>query len=241
MSNPRIYKGKDVEMLMALSTLLENATTNQDFLVSKRSTWAPPFFDNLKKRVDEICKNHLGIDSARDMRQSTQVVTRIQKQAIKDLALVKVQVEEDFKKDKPRQTEILKQLGFTTHLKNVQNKDQEALIMLLYRFKESLPALRAEVEAKGTDKASLDAIVAYADALKNANVSQETFKASKKTITADALEAFNNVYDDVISVCKIAAKLLAEKPHLKQQFSYSKVLKGLNNKPGEKDALPPTA
>jgi hypothetical protein len=241
MSNPRMYKGKDVEMLMSVSTLLETAIANQDFLVLKRSIWAPPFFDNLKNRVDTIFKTHLGIDSAKDMRQSTLALLGIQKNAIKDLALVKVQVEEDFKKDKPRQTEILKQLGFTAHLKDVQNKDQEALITLLYMFKNNLPGLRAEIEAKGTDKNSLDTIVAYADTLKNANVSQETFKSSKKTITADALADFNGIYSDVISVCKIAAKLFADKPHLKEQFSYSKVLKALNNKPGGDDAPPPTA
>jgi len=222
MSNPRIYKGKDVEMLTVVSTLVEAAIAHQDFLVQKRSIWASPFFDNLKKRVDTIFKTHLGIDSAKDMRQSTQALLGIQKNATKDLALVKVQVEEDFKKDKPRQTEILKQLGFTAHLKDVQNKDQEALISLLYMFKTNLPGLRAEMEAKGTDKTSLDAIVAYADTLKNANVSQETFKSSKKTITADALADFNGIYSDVISVCRIAAKLLTEKPTSKSSSAIVK-------------------
>ncbi|MEO8416755.1 MAG: hypothetical protein ABI472_24025 [Ginsengibacter sp.] len=40
MSNPRIYKGKDVEMLMTVSTLIETAITNQDFLIPKQSCTA---------------------------------------------------------------------------------------------------------------------------------------------------------------------------------------------------------
>ena len=241
MSNPRIYKGKDVEMLTVVSTLVEAAIAHQALLVSKRSIWASPFFDNLKKRIDTILQTHLGIDSAKDLRQSTQVVTAVQSHAIKDLALVKVQVTEDFKKDKPRQTEILKQLGFTTYLKDVQSKDQEALISLLYMFKNNLPGLRAEMEAKGTDKTSLDTIVGYADTLKNANVNQETFKGSKKTVTATALAAFNDIYSDVIAVAKIAAKLFADQPDIKEQFSYSKLLKALNHKPGDGNTLPPSA
>ncbi len=232
MSNPRNYTGKDVEMLMASGTLIETAIANQALLVPRRSTWAAPYFDNLKNRIDTAFKTHLGVDSAKDLRQSTQVLMAIQAQATKDLALAKVQINEDFKKDPTRRTEILMQLGFTSHLKNAQSKDQEALISLLYMFKQNLPGLRAEIEGKGTDKATLNAIIDYADTLKNANVNQETFKGSKKTVTAAALTEFNAIYDEVISICKIAAKFCADQPQLKEQFSYSKVLKALNNKPG---------
>ena len=232
----RNYRNKDVDMLMASSTLIENAISNKDFLLTKRSSWADPFFGNLKTRNENVIQKHLGVDGAKELRQSTQVLLGIQKQALKHLGDVKLQIQEDFKKDPPRRTEILKQLGFTTHLKDAQNKDQEALISLLYMFKENLTAgLRAEIEEKGTDKATLNAIVGYADALKNANVTQETFKSSKKTITAEAIADFNSIYDDVITVCKIAARLYSDKPYLKDQFSYAKVVKALNNKPGKGD------
>ena len=82
-------------------------------------------------------------------------------------------------------------------------------------FKQNLPGLRAEIEAKGTDKNTLNTITGYADTLKNANVKQETFKGSKKSITATGITEFNGIYDDVISICKIAAKFCKEKPDLK--------------------------
>lgn len=46
----RKYNTKDVEMLTAAATIIENAMENKAFLQSKRSTWADPFFDNLKSR-----------------------------------------------------------------------------------------------------------------------------------------------------------------------------------------------
>jgi hypothetical protein len=232
-TNSRTYPGKDVEMLTTGSVIVESAIANQDKLVPRRNIWAPPYFSNLGKRIDSAFQNHLGIDSAKDLRQSTQVLLGIQKQGLKNLAIVKIQIDEDFKKDPARRTEILKQLGFTNYLKDAQRKDQEALINLLYMFKQNLPGLRAEIEAKGTDKASLDTIVGYADTLKNANISQETFKGGKKTITAEAVTEFNDIYDELISICKIAAKFFMEEPHLKDQFTYSKVLKTLNFKPGD--------
>jgi hypothetical protein len=231
--NSRAYTGKDVEMLTAGSVIIESAIINQDKLIPRRSNWAPPYFDNFKIRIVDAFKNHLGIDSAKDLRQSTQALLNIQKQALKDLALAKVQIDEDFKKTPAQRTEVLRQLGFTAYLKDAQRKDQEALINLLYMFQKNIPVLRTEIEAKGTDKAILDAIIGYADTLKNANINQETFKGGKKAITAQAVTEFNDIYDELIKICKIAAKFFSDEPNLKDHFTYSKVLKALNFKPGK--------
>ena len=40
----RKYKTKDIEMLTATATIIENAIANKAFLQSKRTTWADPFF-----------------------------------------------------------------------------------------------------------------------------------------------------------------------------------------------------
>ena len=46
----RKYKTKDVEMLTATATIIENAIANKAFLQSKRTTWADPFFRQTQKR-----------------------------------------------------------------------------------------------------------------------------------------------------------------------------------------------
>jgi len=228
-------------MLITVSTILETAIANKAFLQQKRSTWADPFFDDLKARIDNAIQANLGTDSGKSLRQSTQALYSVQTQAIKDLALVKVQLVEDFKKDPTRRSEILKQLGFTAYLLKARQKDQEALINLLYSFRQNISGLVAEIVAKGTDKKLLDNISGYADTLKNANVNQETFKGSKKTVTAAVITEFNDIYDDVISVCRIAAKFYSDKPAMKDQFSFSKVSKALNFKPGDGGDAAPTA
>lgn len=235
----RNYKTKDVDMLIASSTIIETAITNKTFLQSKRATWADPFFDDLKTKIDNAIQTHLGIDSAKDLRQATQALTTIQKNAIKDLAEAKIQITEDFKNDKPRRDEILTQLGFKTYHKDAQKGDQEALINLLFQFKTMLiPTLKTEIVNAGTAGTLLDTIVSYADTLKNADVSQETFKGARKTITAAALNEFNKIYDNVISICKIASKFYKDAPDMKDQFSFAKVSKKLNVPPPT--PIPPT-
>jgi hypothetical protein len=67
----RKYKTKDVEMLTAAATIIENAIANKTFLQSKRTTWADPFFGNLKKQIQSTTDTYLGKDSSQKMRQAT--------------------------------------------------------------------------------------------------------------------------------------------------------------------------
>lgn len=225
----RNYTVKDVDMLVTASTIVESAIANKSFLQSKRSTWADPFFDELKLKITTATQTYLGVDSAKELRGATQALLAIQKQATKDVAICKVQIDEDFKTDKPRREELLKQLGFAGFLKKVQSADQEALIQLLYQFKTNLtPALKTEIVAKGTAKETLNTIITYADSLIAANVSQESFKGSRKTITAAAVKEFNEIHSQVMTICKIAAKFFLDNPAVKDQFSFSKVSKTLN-------------
>jgi hypothetical protein len=87
----RKYKTKDVEMLTATAAIIENAIANKTLLQAKRSTWADPFFENLKTQIQTTTDIYLGKDAAQQMRQATQVVLSVQAQALNDLAEFKVQ------------------------------------------------------------------------------------------------------------------------------------------------------
>ncbi len=79
----------------------------------------------------------------------------------------------------------------------------------------------------------------YADILKNADVSQETLKSSRKAITATSVTEFNDIYDQVISISKIASKFYKDQPEMKVQFSYSKVGNVLKAKSKTAETTPP--
>lgn len=230
----RKYNNKDIEMLTATSTIIENAIANKAFLQTKRSTWANSFFEDLKTQIENITETYLGKDAAKQMRDATQVVIGIQKQALIDLAEFKVQVEEDFKANAIQKTEILKNLGFTEYHKSSQKGDQEGLVNLLFQFKTNMTVvLKAEIVTKGTAETTIDKIVDYAGVLKNANINQETFKGTRKEITDESITAFNEIYDRVISVAKISSNFYKTDKAKQQQFSYSKVSANLNNQKGK--------
>jgi len=47
----RNYSTKDVDMLLAIDTIIDSAIANKAFLQSKRSTWADPYFDDTKQKL----------------------------------------------------------------------------------------------------------------------------------------------------------------------------------------------
>lgn len=224
------YKNKDVDMLITAATITESAIKNKEVLQAKRSTWADPFFNKFKDKIDFTIQTYLGVDSAKQLRESTQIVFGIQAKALRDLAEVKVQIEEDFKQNPTQKEEILNTLGFTPYYQAARNKDQEALINLLYQFKTNLTTeLKTTIVDKGTAAASLNAIVEYADTLKDANISQEGNKGFKKELTDEAITAFNEIYDQAISIARIAYKIFKDNPAIRDQFSFNKVVKNINN------------
>lgn len=234
----RIYTGKDVDMLTAASTIIENAIAEKDFLISKRATWADPFLGDIKTRINNAFFNYFGMDNAREMREATRVVLNLQAEILPKLAEFKVQIDSDFKN--PRRTEILNQLGFTAHLKNVQKKDQEALIELLFKFSLNLtPPLNAEITANGTAQSLILDIKNSAQVLKDSNINQEAFKTNRPNISAAAVKELNEIYEQVIAIAKIARKFLSANKTKADQFSYAKIIKALNAPPRTNQPTPP--
>ncbi len=69
-----------------------------------------------------------------------------------------------------------------------------------------IPTLQTEIVAKGTVVTLITNIMAYANKLKSADVTQESFKGTRKTATAQAIQEFNVCYTLVIEICKLSAK-----------------------------------
>lgn len=236
----RAYAGKDVDMLTACGTIIEQAIIHKATLILKRANWADPFLPDLQTRIQNAFPNFLGIDNAEQLRDSTQILIGIQTNALRDLAEFKVQITEDFKSNKKRRDEILNKLGFTAHHKDAQSKDQEALIELLTKFQKNMTtALQTEITNAGMAVNLITAIIGYATVLKNSNITQETMKGSRKVISASAVTEFNAIYNAVISVGRISSNFFKTDKAIQDKFSYAKTLKKLNNPPPPPPPGPP--
>jgi predicted XRE-type DNA-binding protein len=235
----RKYKSKDVEMLIVVDTMIDSAIAHQTFLQSKRSTWTILYFQNIKTEIDHAVQEFLGQDNAKELRAATIKVIGIQYPALSDLTELKIQIDADFNDEPLLQKEILNTLGFKAYYADAKNKDQEALIDLLYQFKTNLtPDITSAITSKGTSADLLDKIREYADELKSNNVKQEGKKGSRKELTDEAIIVFNNIYNKVINIAKIATNFYKDNQAVKEQFSFNKVKNNLNNTKKNTDPTP---
>jgi hypothetical protein len=222
----RNYSVKDVDMIITASTIIKNAISQKNFLQSKRSSWSGTYFEDLENRIDAIAADYLGADNARELRISTAAIYEARDKAHKLASEIKVQIEEDFPAEK---TEMLRTLGYTSYFAKARQKDQEALINLLFQFKANLtPALKAQMTANGILPTDLDALAAMGEELKALDTVQEAKKGARPINTEEAVRAFNDIYEQVMAVARIASRFYKDDRPRQDLFSFSKIAKAIN-------------
>jgi hypothetical protein len=232
---PRKYSYKDVAMLMASKTILQSMMANRSELSLTRSNWTEAFVTGLVQKIDNAIENYLGLNKTQDLSSATGALTQIITPALRNLGLLKTQIQVDFMGEAEN---IVKQLGLN---KDIHKLSQEQLIELLYAFKKGMTdQLKADIIARGTNPVLIDSIVGYAGQLQEANLSQEGLKSSTKEISQEAVDTFNAIYDEVMGICKIASKIYQDEPLKKEQFTFSKVVKKMGVPKGKDEEVPAT-
>lgn len=234
MLTQRTYSYKDVTMLVACQTIVENFKAHKEEIIAVRSVWADPFISTFETRISKAITNYLGVDPRQELKSATLVVNQLQDAALKDLSFLKIQIEADFTVDKVRLASLLDGLGFYSYWVAARGKNQQALIQLLYQYRNGLTkAVKTELVTKGINEALLNRISSYADTLRKANVTQETLKGSSREITEAGTVEFNAIYEQAMVICKICSKIFADNPQVKDQFVFSKITKSMA--PGRKE------
>jgi hypothetical protein len=237
MLTQRTYSYKDVTMLVACQTIVENFKAHKEEIIAVRSVWADSFISTFETRINKAITNYLGLDPKQELKAASLAVSQLQEAALKDLSFLKVQLEVDFAGDKVRQASLLDGLGYYSYWVTARGKNQQALIQLLYQYRNGLSkAVKAELLAKGINEALLNRISSYADTLRKANVTQETLKGSSREITEAGTLEFNAIYEQAMTICKICAKIFADNPQVKDKFIFSKIAKSIS--PSRKETSP---
>lgn len=229
----KTYHYKDIVMLIAAGMVLKHFRDNLEELSVLRSDWNQKYADDLDQRINEIWENHIREDYRSDLREATDRVMEVSEAARKDLYFFKVQVESDF--DKEVAESILTNLGFSRYYRSARQNNQESLMGLLYAFQTGMtPELRILITGNGITEQTVDRIISYAEDFKQANQLQEHLKYNWYVPTREARKEMEEIYEEVIKICKIAAAYYSDNPPKKRLFIFSR-LANSTNVPGTKE------
>ncbi len=226
MTVARSYHCSDMKLLVVCATITESFLANREPIVTVQSSWADPFGENLKARIQAAGTSYIGKDYYAGLRSATDDLKIIQKEALENLGLFKAQLEVNF--DNVRYKELLGHFGFANYYSKAQKGNQEALISLLMQIRQNLSEeLKTELVAKGIAGTLPEALTSAAASLNDANIKQEALKSGITGNSVEAVTEFNAIHKQVMAICKIARRVFRDQPELQSAFSFSRVLKSL--------------
>lgn len=223
----RTYGCSDVAMIIAARVIAKNLLNQLAELTAIRTTWTQVFIDALMAKIDSLATDVLGKSSKTALFEATANLTDLITPARKDISALKIQIDIDYKKDPVKHKLILDELGYTANLKKIQNKNQKSVIMFLTLFSRNVSKYQTEMMANGTPKALLDRIAGYGEVITLANTIQEELKSSGKLLTAENIAKLESLYEEVGSICKIAANHFIGNKIKKEMFTFNKVVANL--------------
>jgi len=207
----RKYNCKDSEMLIGGFTVTESAFKDVAQFAEADTTYNNAFLGDLRYQIDLAIRNILGADNAAALRQKSIALNAMHENAMHELGLTKTLIENKFSKMPIRRDELLTNLGFTAFYNPAAKGTQEAMGHLLSRIGLNLTqATEQELLAQGLPPARINALRNYAAAYTATNVQQEGNKTGRTILTDDNLNMLNNLYDQVIALCKMGQRVFGK-------------------------------
>jgi hypothetical protein len=233
--NERLYSCSDLAMILASRVIAKNLSDYLSELSNARTTWTADFITRLLGNIEDVSNNLVGKRSTTSLFKATAELEEIMAPARKDISSLKVQIDTDFKKDEKLHKIILDELGYTSNFKSLNSRNQGALIALLTLFTRNIDKYKADMITKGTPPSLIDRLAGYGEVVRDANTIQEQLKSSGKNATAQTVNELNGLYDQISSICKIAADYYKANATMKEMFTFSKIVSNLGTaKPAKK-------
>lgn len=236
----RKYKGTDAQMLMATGYIADRGIMHVEVLSARRPQWKDPYFPDLKVRITAAFSKNIGADTLWQLKEATATVEGTLSAAHRGLMDLKVEVEVGFRKNPTRMNALLTELGLNKL--TAKNSKQSSYVDLLFTLKSNLtPAVKAELVEAGANPAAIDTLLQQATQLIASNDEQEALKVNRKNVNKVNVEELNDIYDEVISVCKLVGTYFVGNKELLEQFSFNSALKAQGYVPSpKKDTAPKT-
>jgi len=231
MARKRSYPYQDGDTAIACRLAVENIKNNLDALSQVDTSLTNPYLNNLKDQCLQAMVM-LGMNPEEGMLDATLTLNNMIEPALEDLKIIKQMLKVKF--DKEETGQILNKLGYPKYYKRAVNRDQEELIKMHFAFSQGMSeTLKTRITATGINPVIIDRIIARTEVLYEANVRQEEAKVTARAMNNETIDFCNQLYEEVIGLCKIAYSFYSKDPEKRNQFSFTRLVKNLNARSGK--------
>jgi hypothetical protein len=213
-----------MQMLLASEIIIDNAILLVAKIKALRPKWDEKYLAGVRETINGILKNDFGYDTSASIKEKTEEVLAKEASAKTLLQQVKMQVELDFRKEEAKCNRYLTSLGLTL-VKHISAASQDAVGEMLNMFRINLtPEMEKELVDAGMNPQTLADLKLLSNDFNNLNMAQEVMKTNQKNISAALNDKLNNLYDEVITIAKMASSMLPDKLDA-EKFSFTRALK----------------
>jgi len=233
MKESHLYPGKAVNFVIGAKVVAGHFTDNVSELSAERTNWTPAYALEIDKKVDNLAGIYMGTNTRDELFKTTLLLNGSLGSMRKDLISLKTHIDVDFK-GTPDYLIFLSDLGFK---KSISSLTQSEFVALLTKCKSTLtPEYITKITAKGMNTALPQRIAANADVVISNNAKQERLKGTVKEATGKMVADLNDLYKEIIGICKLAAVHYKGNPDKKELFTFSKILSNIgDSRPAKKD------
>lgn len=224
----RNYKTPHLVMLQTCQVIVTNLISLIAFFTQRRKSITIEFAQTLLNRIVAGIELVSG-DKLHEQKDATLAVEAIVETARKKAKNLYTDLYTVYVKDKTRLNFILQALGFTQYYAKACKGNQEHLEGLLYAIKQNIETYRAELIAKEISADTIDALCNYAIRFNTVNTTQESEKSQVGDLTEKQQTELNDIYTEVMAICKLAKDIFSEEPAKQKMFFFSNIAKGFHN------------
>lgn len=221
------YKYEHIDMLLAASVVVQYFKKYVDELSYIRTYWTPEFADSLALRIGKAMKNYLGVEYPVDLQKAIAKIVEISPTTRRDLAFIMREIKEKFSKEES--DAILNHLGYDRYFEEAIEHDQEGLINLLFTFNSGMTSgLRRFISGQGINPPLIDRVIEHAGIFRFTNQKHKQLKKEWHQPPEEAHGEFQEIYKEVMLICKIGAIFYREEPDKRDLFIFAKVVHTIN-------------
>jgi len=220
----KMFNCSNMDLLLTANTIAENFKDNIDELSEANDNWNGTYADDLKARIDNAIRNHIGVNPRKDLRNATLNLNKLIADVKNDLSSFKVSVRSFYHEQPDKIEEIFNNLGVKHYFRKSTSKSQGNFIKMLCTFRTNMTDdYRKEFKTIGIKDSIIDNIINKAGAIEAANVLQEKLKGVAIIIASDNIALYNSIFTEIIGISKIAAAFYRKNPAKKNLFTFTKI------------------